>query len=153
MSPSRDPIEQQLAALPQERASADFTDRLMERIRATVQAPPRTGWTPRRWAMAAGLAAAIGAAATLVVSGVGEHSLRASKSAQLDEMRRQHELLTQELRDLRTLAQGTEPVLYLGSVDDVDYVWDLEPLLEQRSGPARGSSSKPSSYQLTKETP
>ena len=62
----------------------------------------------------------------------------AALAAERESLRREHDELVRELESLRSLAEETRPVLYLGTGEDVDYVLDLSPLFEQaQPGTAR----------------
>lgn len=131
-----DPVRDALRALPRERASADFTARVVECIEAPkVVSPRRPGW-PRL---------ATAAAAALILSltaGMLVHD-RLQARRELDQrlaLEFRHEELRRELAALRRQV-ADPPTLYLGATSQYDIVLDLGPWLEQ-------GTVRPASYSL-----
>lgn len=123
-----------LRALPDERASADFNERLLARLDEPL--PARSGGG--RWI---GIGAA-GLALLLLVPLSGKllphrQVERGEARMLLDQIQSEHRQLERELQALRQMqAEQPEPVLYLGGDEDVDYVVDLEqvrPVRQARS--------------------
>jgi hypothetical protein len=112
-----------LATLPRERASEDFTARVLQRIEAT---PPQV--SGQRWPMWTPLLAA--AALLFIALGFGgrelwhRHQVQESV-ARYKSLSAEHAALEMELRRLRRLAVVTRPVIYLGGDETVEYVVDL----------------------------
>lgn len=152
MNRVRDPIDRHLETLEPERASDGFTERVMESIGSSLgdRRSPRS--LRAAWAVAA---AALVAVLVLMIRAQPNHLESAQNRAhRLTEMRRQHAALERELAALQASARDAAPVIYLGSVDEVDYVWDLSPLLERQAGRAvHATSRRAGSPELTKESP
>lgn len=134
MKSNPDLLDRCLRQLPRHRASSNFTARVMRKIEDL----PQTGSARRSlrpvWAT---LAATLVAAAAVTVLTMTREPLEirsdeAPKSTEIEDLRRQHDLLARELSELRSRAEGAAPVLYLGSVDEVDYVLDLTPFVPSR---------------------
>jgi hypothetical protein len=125
-----------LAALPRERAGRGFG----QAVQARIHRPPgRRSWLP----LAAGAAAAVLVVVlVLVVRGqlARERAGRAELVEHIAELRRDHDRLSAELRQLRARLRREQPVLYLGGDDRVDYVLDLRRLVG--TGTARGGRAK-----------
>jgi hypothetical protein len=124
-----------LRALPGERASEDFNERLLARLDTPL--PARSGGA--RWI---GLAGATGVALLLLVPLSGK--LLPSRRVEpgearllLNQIQTEHRQLERELQALRRLQseqpEPVQPVLYLGGDDNVDYVVDLEQVRPARS--------------------
>jgi hypothetical protein len=121
-------------ALPTERASEDFNERLLARL--DTAAPARRGGSG--WVWAAG-----GAALLLLVPLSGKLLAPARRVEPgearllLNQIQSEHRQLERELQALRQLQseqpEQLEPVLYLGGDDDVDYVVDLERVRQIRN--------------------
>ena len=118
-----DRLRDALRNLPRERASADFTERLLARSATESSAATRASW-PR-----------LAAAATITLLIVGGFYLRQESEAL--EARRHREVLQQrrlelelELAQLRQRVAET-PTLYLGTTEDFDLVLDLAPWMDQ----------------------
>ncbi|MDH3525562.1 MAG: hypothetical protein OES32_18475, partial [Acidobacteriota bacterium] len=104
-------LRQALHALPRERASPGFTDRLAERLRAARSAPPRrASWIPL--ATAAAVVLAIGAGL-----GIQEQRRAARELDQRRALALRHEELRRELDRVRRQV-GDPPTLYLGATPD-----------------------------------
>lgn len=132
---SPDRLDRALAELKPGAASPAFTGRVMAALDATERRGHalRVGGA-RRWALAA--AAGLAIAAGIYLGARPEPPL-AGLAAERQELRLEHDELMRELESLRSLALETRPVLYLGTGDDVDYVLDLSPLVEQSAATAR----------------
>lgn len=122
-SPEDDRLSALLADLPRPAAPPGFTGRLLERVERRRARQRRL----RTWTWALGAAAAAG---LLVVLGVGRPAAPTpseSLAARAEALRREQLDLKRELEALRSLAQETAPVLYLGSEAGYDLVLDLRP--------------------------
>ena len=132
---SADRLDQALAELAPGAASPGFTGRVMAALdEAGGRSPAWRGGDARRWALAA--AAALAVAIGIYLGARPEPPL-AALAAERESLRLEHDELMRELESLRSLAMETRPVLYLGTGDDVDYVLDLSPLVEQTTATAR----------------
>jgi HAMP domain-containing protein len=141
---SDDPTLRALSELPRERASENFTTRVVARAGEAVEEPSR-GW-PR--------AAAAVAAALVLVSGLAAWQLERSRRlenirGEVSELQSTHRLLEQELRELR--AAEKPPVVYLGGDDKIDIYLDLAEL-ERLQRSARRSSRSTVPQQTTGDT-
>ena len=124
-----------LRALPAERASDDFTRRLLARLDRTDEASPRwaVSGLPVRWAFVA-VAAALLLVPFTVQRLTPERRIEKAQARQLlEQIQSEHQQLEQELQMLRQ--QRSEPVLYLGGDDEVDYVVDLGRVRNVKSDP------------------
>jgi hypothetical protein len=92
----------------------------------------------------AAVAAGLAALAVLSLLPDRNRNPTASLTAEATAIRRQHELLTQELNRLRVQTENTAPVLYLGDVDEIDYVLDVSPFLSPADGRVMPASTKES---------
>ncbi|MCP4204783.1 MAG: hypothetical protein GY769_22980 [bacterium] len=131
MTSPMDPLDRQLEDLPAVRASAGFKAEVMKRLDDLPE--PRLEFRSRRLVWGA-IAAAVAGLALLTLVPVGNEDPSAGLTAEVTEIRREHELLTQELNRLRARTESTAPVLYLGGVDEVDYVLDLSPFFLPQTG-------------------
>ncbi len=137
MTHQQDPLTEQLASLPEVRASNDFTDRVLARLDEPGRSE-RGLAKPLAWSAAAAIALVV---ATLVFRSAGIPEAE-RLSAEVTEIRRQHLLLTEELHRLRRRTQNTAPVLYLAGSDRVDYVLDLSPFILSETGHALPASNR-----------
>jgi hypothetical protein len=154
MNRVRDPIDRHLAKLAPEAASAGFTARVMRRIEESAAETPETGSIAHRWAFAAAALAAVAVVFLLIRDDPAGRQGSESRSIQLAEMRKEHALLKQELGKLQSTALDTAPVIYLGTIDEVDYVWDLSPLLDQQADRAVPASARDTpTVQIRRELP
>lgn len=154
MNRVRDPIDRHLATLAPETASAGFTTRVMRRIEESAAESPATGPIPHRWAFAAATLAAIAVAFLFIRDDPAERQGSDSRSVRLAEMRKEYSLLKQEFGKLQSTALDTAPVIYLGTIDDVDYVWDLSPLLDRQAQGAMPASARDTpTVQIRRELP
>ena len=122
-------IKKALEALPREKASADFTRRVLDNL---PQKPRRRipAWSYR-----------LAAAATVVILLVLPMSLqRWSMSidtgseamlAEIEAVRSEKVLIEKELRQLREQAAAESPVVYIGGNEDVNLVLDVGALLNR----------------------
>ncbi|MFQ5524822.1 MAG: hypothetical protein ACE5GX_01040 [Thermoanaerobaculia bacterium] len=140
--PKAEHLDRYLRELPAARASAGFTERVLDQLHRPVPVSDPVPATRLAWG-------ALGLAALLVV---GLTFLRepaegpaASLSEEASEIRRQHALLTEELDRLRSRTHEAAPVLYLGSDNEVDYVLDLSPFLLPPAGGIMPASNNNSS--------
>ena len=144
-------LSELLAALPRERAAADFTAGVLQRIEAAPQWPALQWPAPRRpaprrpalrWRRQAPLLAA--AALLFICLAFGGRELwhrhqYQEAVARLEALHAEHDALEAELHRLRRLAVETRPVLYLGGDETVEYVVDLSrPHHRGEVVPARG---------------
>ena len=141
MTQPRDPLTEQLAGLPEVRASTGFTDRVLNRLDEPRESEARLA-KPLIWSVSAAVALVL---AVLILRPAPEAE---RLNAEVTEIRRQHLLLTEELDRLRTRTQNAAPVLYLAGNDRVDYVLDLSPFILSEIGPAlpASSSSEPTTF-------
>ena len=134
-----EPLRDALRRLPAETASEAFTTRVLARL---DDARPRI-WILRLAPVAAMLVLAAVAlppawhlmnadsevrpqtAATAPAAGVERASQRARVLEQLAALQADRKRLDREWRQYRNLAQGVEPVLYLGGNEKVDVLLDL----------------------------
>jgi hypothetical protein len=124
---STDPLRQALRTLPRERASADFTRRLLARTTvATAAYPPHRSVWPR-----------LAAAATLALALLGglyvhrqNKALEAKNQRQALQLR--HLELRRELAELRARV-SEPPTLYVGAARDFDVVVELGPWIDDVS--------------------
>ena len=149
MTMPNDRLDRLFRDLPPERASEDFTPRLLARIAESPQPGParhsrRFVWTT--------LAAGAGALALFIaLSRLPDRTpvSRADLRSEVADIRRQHDLLARELSNLRAKTEEAAPVLYLGSIDEVDYVVDLSPFLTAQTQRAVATPAATNrSYQL-----
>ena len=117
--------------------SEEFTDRVMERL---DEPAPRATHVPRAWVFA-------GACGVLIGVWLGAVSFDARRerretAERLEMMRDEYRSLEVELEELRSLASEAQPVLELGGTEQVDFVFDLRRLAQER-GKAR---SQPTSH-------
>lgn len=124
-----DQLASLLKKLPRHEASTEFTDRLLERLDE-----PRAARMPQAWALAgAGLVVFLAwfLGATLEQRHQNRHA-----AERVEMMRDEYRALSVELEELRSLASEARPVLDLGGTEQVDFVFDLRRLAEER-GKAR----------------
>ncbi len=129
MSPLHDEeLGRLLKDMSRQRASSDFTDKVLERLAA---APPRrAAWGPRTaWAVAA--AVAVGIWAGQMVRSERREQVRAAEN--LEQMQNEYRELRSELDRLRRLTSDVEPVLELGGTERLDFIFDLRVLADERS--------------------
>ena len=159
--PRPDDLERVLEGLPRERASADFTNRVLARLEAPADRRRRT---TRAHFGSRHLAAATAVLALLVV-GLALLADRAPRradgrepavtAARAEWLRSEHRRLWAELEDLKAEIDLERPTLYLASDDDMDLVLEVdqlaglrvgsagEPLLLDRSKPRENEHDEP----------
>ena len=138
-----------LKKLPRHEASSEFTSRVMERFDEPAPPPRRPTHVPRAWVFAGACAALIGGVwlGAVVPNDHDEHDERnerreTAERLDLDPaerfkmMRDEYRALELELEELRSLASEAQPVLDLGGTEQVDFVFDLRRLAQDR-GKAR----------------
>ena len=116
-----------LKKLPRHEVSPEFTERVMERL--DEPALVRRGGV------------FVGACALLLAVWLGavvfeERNERRETAERLEMMRDEYRALEVELEELRSLASEAQRVLDLGGTEQVDFVFDLRRLAEER-GKAR----------------
>ncbi len=134
-----DDVGNLLKKLPRREASPEFTDRLMERL---DEPPSRPTHVPRAWVFAGACVVLLGAWLGSVT--FEERDQRRETAERIDRdtaeriemMRDEYRALQVELEELRFLASEARPVLDLGGTEQVDFVFDLRRLAEER-GKAR----------------
>lgn len=122
-----DRLQEALAALPRERASAGFTSAVLRRL---DQPPARQGG----WWLAAAALLALTLAGGLLVQRQAEAHRAAASAARILALQDEHRLLSRELDELAAIARQGRPALHLGGDEQVDLVLDLARLSELRSG-------------------
>jgi hypothetical protein len=114
-------LAEALGRLADQRASADFTSRVL----AGLDTPaPRPRARLRLAGAVVGLLLAA-LASTAVWRAWHARVADAAARQELAELQAEHHRLQQEWNDLRRLARKNEPVLYLGGNDNMDLVLDL----------------------------
>ena len=114
-----------LQKLPRHEASPEFTDRVLERL--DEPAPVNR----RAWVIAAA-AAAVLVSAVVAALAVREANERRETAERLEMMRNEYRALELELEELRALTSDVQPVIELGGTEQVDFVFDLRRLAEER---------------------
>ena len=124
-----------LRELPPVRASAGFTESVMQGLERRSHAGGRLP----RWAWASSLAFLLASAlaAGWIVRG---RSLAPPPPTPAETLRSEYLQLQRELDALRDVAVGPAPLVYLGGDESVDLVFDLEPLVDPRHGGVRPAS-------------
>lgn len=131
-------IRKELKALPREKASSEFTRRVLENLpRTEKRRIPAWGYR-------------LAAAATVIILLVVPMSLRRwsmsidtgneAVLAEIEAVRSEKALIEKELRELRERAEDESPVVYLGGNENVNLVLDVGALLN-RSTEANESTS------------
>ena len=122
-------IDRELRALPREKASADFTRRVLDNLpRTEKRRVPAWGYR-------------LAAAATVIILLVIPMSLKRwslsvdtgneAVLAEIEAVRSEKARIEQELRELREQAAEESPVVYLGGNEDVNLVLDVGALLNR----------------------
>jgi len=113
-------LDELLKSLPREGASDDFTARVLERIE---QPRPRFA-QQNRWLAAAAVIfiVVLGGitAGRMIEQKREEERLAAVRAAQAE--------IARELREVKRLSEQVDPVVYLGSGENVDYLVDFRHL-------------------------
>lgn len=138
-----DRLERTLRDLPRERAAEDFTARALARLDAPRPSRARLPLATAGVAVAAALTVAL-VAGRLGPADHGEAGRRvtsrradaAEARRMLEDLRREHRALASELDALA----ADEPVLYLGSDEEVDLVVDLSRVPMQPMSSVRGAA-------------
>jgi len=125
-----DDLGKLLKKLPRREASTEFTDRLMERLDETLPRPYRPTHAPRAWVFAGACVVLLGAWLGRVA--FEERHERRKTAERIEIMRDEYRALEVELEELRSLASEARPVLDLGGTEQVDFVFDLRRLAEER---------------------
>ncbi len=133
-----------LKKLPRHEASPEFTERVMERL---DEPAPRATHGPRVWVFAGACGVLIGIWLVAVVvqdrNESNESHGRRETAERLEAMRDEYRSLEVELEELRSLASEAQPVLELGGTEQVDFVFDLKWLAEERGARAQPTSHSP----------
>lgn len=126
-----------LKKLPRREASTEFTDRLMERLDEPPPRRYRPARMPQAWVLA-GACFVVFLAWFLGITFEQRHQRHQRRQAaeRVETMRDEYRALEVELEELRSLASEARPVLDLGGTEQVDFVFDLRRLAEER-GKAR----------------
>lgn len=138
-----------LASLPRERASAGFTQEVMQRIERRVDSAPS-----RRY-LTLPLAAGVALALSLPIGGwlvskVSERRQLDARVAEIESLERRHQQLLAELSQMRDSLDET-PVVYLGGDDQIGFTVDLRSLMQQaeRRGQSQGRI-RPASVEISR---
>lgn len=129
-----DTLSQALQSLPRERAREGFTDAVLARL---PEGRPRRFPASGRLALAAALV--LGIALTPLALHLRQSGPEAARlqpparQAQIDQLRRERAELARELAELKALAEGDLPLVYLAGDEETDLVLDLEQLARRRS--------------------
>jgi hypothetical protein len=121
-------LTEALRSLPRERAGRGFTDAVLARLPG---GPPPRHFGAVRLAVAGALLVLL---AALPVALRRPAPAPTPRQARLAELRQERERLALELAEVKRLAEGGLPVVYLGSDDQTDVVLDLERLARRRPG-------------------
>jgi len=121
-----DELRRLLKKLPRREASPEFTHRLMERLDK-----PRAPRLPQAWVLAG--ACAVIFLAWFVGATLEQRLERRETAKRLKTMRNEYQALEVELQELRSLASAARPVLDLGGTEQVDFVFDLRRLADERA--------------------
>ena len=115
-------VEEALAELPRERASEDFTRRVLDGL--AHRRPPAMARVSSRWVATLATLTAVGLAFGFWLRSYPEAERPVhDESARL--LRQEYESLRFEVEALRSLAAQPPPVLYLGGDRQIDVVLDL----------------------------
>ena len=124
MTPNRQPhsVEEALAELSRERASEDFTRRVLDGL--DHRRPTELAGISPRWVATLAMLAVVGLALGFWLRSypATEPSVRKESTMLL---RQEYESLQDEVEALRSLAAQTPPVLYLGGDSQIDLILDL----------------------------
>jgi hypothetical protein len=119
-------VDELIRTLPKERASEEFTSRVLDRLKGETV-------TKRRGRLILGMATA---AVLLAVASVGILRWQQAEKAELREeiatLRAEHQALSEELSRVMEQSARVHPVLYLGGDDRTDYVLDMNKLMRER---------------------
>ncbi len=120
-------IEKLLRSLPRQRASAEFTPRLLKRL-ATPSSQSTTAWLRARPLLAGAAALLLLGTLTAGMRHWYELRERAEAAQRIETLRSEYEALERELDELRSLAAASQPVVELGGTESVDILLDLRTL-------------------------
>lgn len=131
-----------LRKLPKQKASSDFTSRLMDRLpeKLPEKSPSVHDWRRRAFAVAA--AAVLILAASSAWNYWREAQERAETTQRVEALRNKYESLHKELEELKALAAESQPVLSLGGTEETDFLMDLRALSRE----AEESRARPVNY-------
>jgi hypothetical protein len=139
-------IGRMLRALPGERASAEFTSKVLSKLDAR-----RSSLAARRRRRAVLATAAALALATVLSQGyLREQYDKSRAAARIEALREEYRELQVELDKLKALTHELEPVLELGGTEDVDFVLDLGELARRSPGEADPPKAEPASQGSTR---
>ena len=116
-----------LKKLPRHEASSEFTGRVMGRL---DEPPPRTTRVSRAWVFAGACGVLLGVWLGRVA--FEERNEHREAAERVEMMRDEYRALQVELEELRSLATEARPVLDLGGTEQVDFVFGLRRLAEER---------------------
>jgi len=124
-------LNELLRSLPRRDSSAGFTTRVLSRLDEERREPARFPW-----AMAAALAAFV------TVAGLsGQYFVEKQQSVErVEAFRVERQRITEELDELKRMAEQREPVIYLGGNEEAEYVIDLRSVEFDSIRPASYSS-------------
>jgi type II secretory pathway component PulM len=136
-------IERLLRALPRQKASAEFTPRLLK----TLDRPPSH---LKAWLRARSMLAGAGALLLLGAISSGawhwyERRERVESARRIETLRNEYEVLEKDLEELRSLAAASQPVVEVGGTEDVDIFLDLRTLAAS-TGSDRQAQRQPIDY-------
>lgn len=137
-------ISRRLRELPRETAPPGFTRDVLRRLdepRTESKSPRPWSWQWAGAAVAAALVLGLGLGTWLDPLGEGEsvdetqtpaklaagsEDVREGARARLEALQAEHRRLAQEMEELRDLTRESEPFLYLGGDEQVDFVYGLD---------------------------
>ncbi len=131
-----------LRKVPKQKASSNFTSRLMEKLPEKLPEKPPSVPYWRRPAFAAAAAAVLIVAASSAWDYWREAQERAEAAQRVEALRNEYESLQKELEELKVLAAESQPVLSLGGPQEVDFLRDLRALSRE----AEESRVRPVNY-------
>ena len=120
-------IEKLLRALPRQKASPEFTPRLLKRL-AKPSSESTTAWLPARPLLAGAAVLLLLGALTIGMRHWYELRERAEAAQRIETLRDEYETLERELDEIRSLAAASQPVVELGSTERLDILLDLRTL-------------------------
>ena len=126
-------IEKLLRALPRQKASAEFTPRLLKRL-DQPSSEPTVAWLRARPLLAGATALLLLGALTTGMRHWYELRERAEAARRIETLRSEYEALQRELDELRSLAAASQPVVELGGTESVDILLDLRTLTARAGG-------------------
>ncbi len=120
-------IEKLLRALPRQKASAEFTPRLLERL-DKPSAESTTAWLRARPLLAGVAVLLLLGALTTGMWHWYELREREEAAQRIETLRNEYEALERELAEIHSLAAASQPVVELGSTESLDILLDLRTL-------------------------